>query len=1472
MDVSGLLTSIEMHGPTHEPWTGAPELAWSYSLAYQDSPDTGRPLLNSVKKCSASGGCLLAREFRYSERSPGADDSYEVLWERTLASSVTSDQLRIFDANNDGKDDIHYWVDVFSSRIYLSEDPADVAWTIDGPGPDSAPVDLDGDGAAELIGTRTLWVEDQMVWERWAYKPLPSGVLKPWVKLPDTPPMWANDPYRKGYQPLYLEIYPTLFSDLDGDGLPDICRSRPGYSLLPSDFPDHQSIEWYWTCAKNLGNGTFGPFGYLEHTTFFGDGPTYLADLDGDSHAEFHQGEELIGDPEGDGLSEVIAAGTLDDYTLGDFDGDGRTDTLVDATLEVSYARDGAAVQDLSALRPGASNFPVGTYRGDFDGNGRDDILLVWNDANGSAHLKAITMTGPDPDRLIEVRDEGADWRERVTYSRTLALDADPKDGSAPYPNTRVRRGFSVVTRLESQTGAPRDRHFAYYQPTYDRHGRGLLGYGRVIEWQPDRPALLVSIYDNNQANQGGVYPAAFRPGMSLEIVPIIEQPAPGAPIPHLNKATARIKRTERRYEVDKKPDGTFSIIPDPSSSWNSEEWEQEIVIDWSAWPPIDWWALVHQAVPSTAKKRQGIVGLDSFGNVVVSMEQTLAGQHPTLGAIGGTKTTTWITYDYRPQDWLVGLPLAVTVKSDAADGSSATRTTQYEHDAWGMIEAITIEPNGGASEKQVIAFERNDDGLVTDITATAGGGVVRAQHIAYDEERIHKAQSWNGYGHTSSVKIHPTLSVPMSAIDPNGVKDQWVHDDLGRVRYAIPQAGNAVTVTYEPWMENGLVRGTIAHTWREDGSEGEAWLDDQGRQVTVRSRDFAGEWRSASAQRDVLGRVAFEERPHYAGAPTRGTGYRFDSLNRLLEVTLPDSTSRTSAHGLFEATHYDAQKNEQYVTFDLDGRVVKTVRKALPQPWDPGSSLTTLVAYGPFGNIKAVTDPGGNQVQMFYDARGRRHTMIDPDRETTIVHHNGHGEIDWVETATDTLTYTRDDLGRVTHIADAEGVSTLTWDASLNGIGKLASAESVDGTKVDYAYDSMGRAKDVTWTLASAGPPLVISREYNSLGQLKTVEYPEVAGLGRTKIEYAYNARGYLHQVVDVTPGVGPELLWTVKARNENDALREAQGGDWTTKLDYHDLSGRLEAVEVIDEAAQTSVLHLKYERDLNGLVSRRTGLVEGRDEVFHMDGHHRLKEWLLDYGKGGAGSGNQASIYTYDAIDNLAKVSVSGSAIAKYEELFTHGSSGKPHALFNRAKSADPQTFFYDARGRLSDGDGRQYTYTSFDLPRSITTPAGTTHFKYDASGSRVQKQPITTCGRRPCVATTRTKWRRCSARSRSCSLRERMRSRGARALPQGVRGRPCITTRPRPGELASWSQARSGPRRARRTRATEQVSTSRMSRRKLLLDGLSRRHRQARCPWGSSHHVCSGSPGTPVSSAASSKWTSRGSVPDRLHQTSG
>jgi YD repeat-containing protein len=130
------------------------------------------------------------------------------------------------------------------------------------------------------------------------------------------------------------------------------------------------------------------------------------------------------------------------------------------------------------------------------------------------------------------------------------------------------------------------------------------------------------------------------------------------------------------------------------------------------------------------------------------------------------------------------------------------------------------------------------------------------------------------------------------------------------------------------------------------------------------------------------------------------------------------------------------------------------------------------------------------------------------------------------------------------------------------------------------------------------------------------------------------------MKNVLDMSPNEG-KVLWAVVARNQDDALLQTHGADWTTKFDYNGFSGRLEGIDVIDAKTQTSVFNMTYTYDPNGAVKGRSELVEGRDEVFHMDGHSRLKEWLLD-----AGAGVQTSAYTYDAIDNLENVSVSGGA----------------------------------------------------------------------------------------------------------------------------------------------------------------------------------------------------------------------------------
>jgi hypothetical protein len=68
------------------------------------------------------------------------------------------------------------------------------------------------------------------------------------------------------------------------------------------------TITAVWRCAKNFGAGTFDTTWNLDaFITFIGDGPTYLADRDCDGKAEFHSGDDTLGDLDGDGLLDIAA-------------------------------------------------------------------------------------------------------------------------------------------------------------------------------------------------------------------------------------------------------------------------------------------------------------------------------------------------------------------------------------------------------------------------------------------------------------------------------------------------------------------------------------------------------------------------------------------------------------------------------------------------------------------------------------------------------------------------------------------------------------------------------------------------------------------------------------------------------------------------------------------------------------------------------------------------------------------------------------------------------------------------------------------------------------------------------------------------------------------------------------------------------------------------------------------------------------
>ena len=83
-----------------------------------------------------------------------------------------------------------------------------------------------------------------------------------------------------------------------------------------------------------------------------------------------------------------------------------------------------------------------------------------------------------------------------------------------------------------------------------------------------------------------------------------------------------------------------------------------------------------------------------------------------------------------------------------------------------------------------------------------------------------------------------------------------------------------------------------------------------------------------------------------------------------------------------------------------------------------------------------------------------------------------------------------------------------------MNGKGRLASRGYGGCGVLGELPVRLGRAAGrVTTTICGATGPFVTSHAYDSLGRLSTTTYPS-----ELKVEYGYNARGYVTTLKDAT------------------------------------------------------------------------------------------------------------------------------------------------------------------------------------------------------------------------------------------------------------------------------------------------------------------------------------------------------------------
>jgi RHS repeat-associated protein len=966
----------------------------------------------------------------------------------------------------------------------------------------------------------------------------------------------------------------------------------------------------------------------------------------------------------------------------------------------------------------------ITTRLGDFDGDGLTDFLVAahrcseyegaeeacdyWLD--DVVYFHVVTRTNQQSDRLLRVKDDAAErTREEIVWEQWSA----PPDfvDTCSYPDQCLHHGFPVVREHRSvdpsTAGELESTFYTYYAPRTDLRGRGFLGFQKVVAWMPQRPMEVTTQY-LPWMQEGGVYPYATSPASVSIVVPILEAPPFGRKDTEKpTTATARVTKTFFSYDWATSEGTANWTFPTYSSLY---EWEEEVKIDWHDWEPLHITDV--SAIDEVPLRRVDTsYQYDGIGNPTKT----------TTVVQGGTVTEVENVYSYEAGNWPVA-HVETTYERSARSQTDPfrTRKTEYDYDPTnGLLVETRLEPGQGALSVTENLTRDPATGLVSLISRFAVGEDPRHSAIGWDETGAHVVYRGDSLGNASWRAVWPELGVPTVIMNTNANTSMFQYDGLGRMRTSSSDGGGSAS--YWRQLENaaGGLRGLVESAVADTGAETYSVKDEAGRTKASCSRSFGtGEWACSYVTYDVNGNVWESTRPGPEGTGGPATTTTHDTLGRPLEATPPTGPSARWIHSFYATESIEPNGNHHLTQRDFDLRVVKTTDYA-----DTAATVAveTEFQYEEFDLLRKVIDAQGNELTQYHDLRGRRTGITDPDMGLRTFVYNGFDELKRVTYPDSTKReWDYDAAGRVKEIRDRNAANVLTgttssvWDTATYGQGQLAKTISADGyTETRYEYDTFGRSSKTTWKVGTES--FTFQTLYDSSGRQKSLLYPKVQDAPQVTLDNFYDDYGFVKQtkVRLGTDIVQIRDIWEVIDRMPDGQLASGKLGNGVTTQRVPDMNGR---ISWLWWGANNATVDFHHEYDGSGNLTKRWDDTDQRTENFEYDGLNRLKHAELKPPSTQIVPPLKTE-FEYDAVGNAKKVWVEG----KLAEDNTYYALGKPHALANDGFGT---TFQYDSRGRLLNDGTRTYTYTPFDLPKTITRGATTWQFRYDAAENRVVK----------------------------------------------------------------------------------------------------------------------------------------------------
>ena len=1140
-----------------------------------------------------------------------------------------------------------------------------------------------------------------------------------------------------------VEKTPRMMADVNGDGLSDIVGfASSGVVVALSD-----------------GDGTFTmvneslkAFGYWASAGEWRTDktPRMMADINGDGMADivgFASSGVVVALSDGDGTFTIVPTGlnafgywaSAGEWSventprmLLDVNGDGLDDIVGFASSGVIVALsngDGTFKIESSVLKAFGYWASAGEWRSnktprmfaDVDGDGLPDIV-------GFASSGVVTSVNNYEAGVIETATNGKGIVTKFNYEDSINSDIYNKgDDNVTYPAMPGEEGGhptsyapsigKVVSSIETKNGTQvaAGTSYLYEGMNIHRLGMGSLGFAKLTTTNSVTGIKNVSEFEQ-------------KPDWRLIGIEKFSQTiAPNNTV---------LKSTTSTWEYHSTAGSIFNVRLRKSSTQNkSLSGVNTFKKD------------TYYCVSDYDKCTEASSSYDAYGNMKIVRSTIIDQQN------GGETFSTHTTNEYFPlnsfatsNDYYTSQINKVTVTKSGSKRVSKTRVSEFNsYYANGKLKKETIEPDG---DQLITEYEYSGSfGRLSKKTVSGTNIVTRTSSVTYDSSNPYKYTSTNALGHTSTTELSPLWGSVIKQTSANDISTHYAYDDFGRLQMQVSPDGSTLKVEYINCDASCPV-GAVYYN-QTTGADGisstvsKVYADALNRTVATSSLGFDG--------REILTRFLFDEKgrqyktslPYFVGETVKyKTNSKYDELNRVKEVTHPDDSKSTVIYNGLSTEFYNAKNQKTITVKNALGQVIKSI--------DDDQKVLTM-EYGALGNLATTTDQADNKVEMYYDIRGHKTSMNDPDKGNWLYKYNGLGQLVLQTDAMDQTTcMAYDKLGRMTKridlyqgtltgalagcTGDTSNIETANWEydtSPIAGIGKLHRVSNVKGYAKEYSYDVLGRIGNSAITMPDKSVTAwgqifgydgktynVGQTYYANTSKVDELRYPVYNGEAFTT-KNRYNARGFLYQTQDALTNTN---YWTANGYNARGQLtRSTLGNGVSTTNVFDPNTGMIDTIDTTKGA--TNIQYLDYDYDSVGNLNYRDDSVNNLVENFTYDDLNRLKTSVI------SGAHSESQSYTYDThgLGNLKTKTGVGTFDYGQTDSGCAVQFAGPHAVTSITGGSiqGATNYCYNQNGDMVSGAGRSITYTAFGKPSLMSKgETQSVEFIYGPGRNRVHR----------------------------------------------------------------------------------------------------------------------------------------------------